>query len=261
LTIDLVGRKALVTGGSRGIGAGIVRALAAAGAEVAFTHTGSAAGRLAAQQLVDELDGTGCRVQELAVPAEDMASMELATNKVAQAFGGLDIVVPNVGRNWDAPLHQLDLENWEAGIRLNMTSAFIAVKAAYPWLRQAERSDIVLIGSSGVTDGGGGSAFYAAAKAGLVGMMHALMRELPEQGIRINTIHPCVVDTDLLRQRYETGSKRARLAAEVPLGRLARPEDIGYLTAFLCSEMGGFICGQSILVDGGRTLWRRSRGG
>jgi len=259
LQIDLSDRKALVTGGSRGIGAGIVRALATAGAQVAFTHTGSEMGRQAAQRLVAELSQSGGHVLDFATSAEDMAGTERVVAQTAEAFGGLDIVVPNVGRNWDARLHQLDLDNWEKGIRLNMTSAFIAVKAAYPWLRKVDRGDIVLIGSSGVTDGGGGSAFYAAAKAGLVGMMHALMRELPCQGIHINTIHPCVVDTDLLRQRYETEEKRAGLAAEVPLGRLAQPEDIGNLTAFLCSDMGSFICGQSILVDGGRTLWRQGR--
>ena len=259
LKIDLSGRKALVTGGSRGIGAGIVRALAAAGAQVAFTHTGSERGSQAAGRLVEELSAAGGRLLALAVAAEDMGATEAAVVQVAETFGGLDIVIPNVGRNWDLRLDQLDLENWEAGIQLNLTSAFIAVKTAYPWLQQAERGDIILIGSSGVTDGGGGSAFYASAKAGLVGMMHALMRELPCQGIHINTIHPCVVDTDLLRQRYETDKKRATLAKEVPLGRLARPEDIGHLAAFLCSDLGSFICGQSILVDGGRTLWRQGR--
>ena len=259
LKIDLSGRRALVTGGSRGIGAGIVRALAAGGAQVAFTHTGSGPGRQAALDLAADLSQPGHQVLALAAAAEDMAETERAVAQAAEAFGGLDIVVPNVGRNWDARLHRMDLENWEKGIQLNLTSAFIAVKAAYAWLRQVDRGDIVLIGSSGVIDGGGGSAFYAAAKAGLVGMMHALMRELPCQGIHINTIHPCVVDTDLLRRRYETEEKRARLAMEVPLGRLARPEDIGYLVAFLCSDMGSFICGQSILVDGGRTLWRQGR--
>jgi len=98
---------------------------------------------------------------------------------------------------------------------------------------------------------------YAAAKAGLEGIVHGLMREFPRRGIRINMVHPCVVDTDLLRERYDTEEKRARLAAQVPLGQLARPEDIGHLVAFLCSDLGGFICGQSLLVDGGRTMWKQ----
>ena len=257
LNIDLTGRRALVTGGSRGIGAGIVRVLAAAGAQVVFTHTDSETGRQAAAALTAGLAGDGRQVVGIAAAADDPVASERAVGRAAETLGGLDILIPNVGKNWAAALDQLDFDDWQRGISLNLTSVFVVVKAGYPWLRQVDRADVVLIGSSGVVDGGGGSAFYAAAKAGLVGMMHALMRELPCQGIHINTIHPCVVDTDLLRERYDTEEKRARLAAEVPLGRLARPEDIGYLAAFLCSDMGGFICGQSILVDGGRTAWRQ----
>jgi len=171
-------------------------------------------------------------------------------------MGGLDIVVPNVGINWVAPLEALDLEGWRRALDLNLTSSFVAVKVASPWLLKAGRADIVLIGSSAVYDGGGGGAHYAAAKAGLEGMMRALMREVGRKGVRINMVHPCVVDTDLLRERYESEEKRARLIAQVPVGRLGRPEDIGNLVAYLCSDLGSFICGQSILVDGGRTLYR-----
>jgi 3-oxoacyl-[acyl-carrier protein] reductase len=171
-------------------------------------------------------------------------------------MGGLDIVVPNVGQNWVAPIEDLDLDGWQRGLEINLTTAFIAVKAALPWLLETDRGDIVLIGSSAAMDGGGGVAHYAAAKAGLEGFMKALMRELPRKGIRINTVHPCVVDTDLLRERYDTEDKRAQMAAQVPVGRLSRAEDVGSLVAFLCSDLGSFICGQSIHVDGGRTIWR-----
>ncbi len=258
LSIDLAGRKALVTGGARGIGAAVVRALAGCGAGVCFTHLGSERGREAARSLVDELDARGCRVLCYEAAAEDAAAMDRVAHEAAQALGGLDIVVPNVGLNWVAPVELLDLAGWQRALDLNLTASFIAVKAALPWLLQAARGDIVLIGSSAALDGGGGGAHYAAAKAGLEGLMAGLMRELPRKGIHINTVHPCVIDTDLLRQRYDDEPKRARLAAQVPVGRLGRPEDIGALVAYLCSDLGGFICGQSILVDGGRTLWRQT---
>jgi 3-oxoacyl-[acyl-carrier protein] reductase len=258
IEIDLTGRKALVTGGSRGIGAGVVCALAKAGASVAFTHLGSDRGRQAAGKLVTELAETGGQVIDFVAAAQDMEAMSRVVSEAADKMGGMDIVVPNVGMNWVAPLEVLDLEGWKRAIDINLTASYIAVKVALPWLLESERADIVLIGSSAVTDGGGGGAHYAAAKAGLEGMMRALMRELPRRGIRINTVHPCVVDTDLLRERYDTEDKRARLAAQVPVGRLATLEDIGGLVAYLCSELGGFICGQSILVDGGRTLWRNA---
>jgi 3-oxoacyl-[acyl-carrier protein] reductase len=256
LTIDLSGRRALVTGGARGIGAGIVRSLALSGAGVAFTHLGTAKDQAAADQLVAELAGEGRLVVGLVAPAQDIEAMSQAASEAAQRLGGLDIVVPNVGQNWVATVDELDLEGWRRGVDINLTSAFIAVKVALPWMKQAGRADIVFIGSSAVVDGGGGVAHYAAAKAGLEGFMKALMRELPVQGFRINTVNPCVVDTDLLRERYDTEEKRAQLAAQVPVGRIARPEDIGSLVAFICSDLGSFICGQSILVDGGRSIWR-----
>lgn len=148
------------------------------------------------------------------------------------------------------------MHGWQKALDVNLTASYIAVKLALPWLLQAGRANIVLIGSSAVYDGGGGGVHYAAAKAGLVGLLHGMMRELPHRGIRPNAVHPCVVDTDLLRERYDDEEKRATLSSQVPIGRLAKPKDIGYLVAFLCSDLGSFICGQSILVDGGRTLWR-----
>lgn len=257
VTIDLSGRKALVTGGARGIGAGIVRVLAQCGAAVAFTHLGSERGVQAAQDLVSDLCGSGYPALAFTAPADDAAAMGHVISDAADQMGGMDIVVPNVGQNWVAPIDVLELDAWRKGLDLNLTAAFIAVKLALPSLIEAGRADVVLIGSSAAYDGGGGSVHYAAAKAGLNGLMYGLMRELPRRGIRVNAVHPCVVDTDLLRERYDTEEKRAKLAAQVPVGRLARPEDIGYLVAFLCSELGSFICGQSLLVDGGRTLWRQ----
>jgi 3-oxoacyl-[acyl-carrier protein] reductase len=256
LTIDLAGRRALVTGGARGIGAGIVRALAESGASVVFTHLGSERGVRAAQSLIQELAVRGTHVAGLVAMAQDAEAMGRAVAEAASRMGGLDIVAPNVGMNWVAPLEDLDLAGWQRALDVNLTSSFIAVKTALPWLLQAQRGDIVLIGSSAAIDGGGGGVHYAASKAAIEGLMRALMRELPRRGIHINTVHPCVVDTDLLRERYDDEQERARLVAQVPLGRLAQPQDIGALVAYLCSDLGSFICGQSILVDGGRTLWR-----
>jgi 3-oxoacyl-[acyl-carrier protein] reductase len=257
VTIDLTGRKALVTGGARGIGASVVRILAECGASVAFTHLGSERGTQAAEKLAFDLASSRHPVSSFVASAQDMGTMRRVVAEAVDKMGGLDIVVPNVGATWVAPVEDLELDAWREGLEINLTTAFIAVKLALPWLVKAGRADIVIIGSSAAYDGGGGSVHYAAAKAGLVGLVYGLMREFPRRGIRVNAVHPCVVDTDLLRERYDTEEKRARLAAQVPVGRLARPEDIGYLVAFLCSDLGSFICGQSLLVDGGRTLWRQ----
>ena len=256
LTIDLSGRRALVTGGARGIGAAIVRVLAECGASVAFTHRGSDRGNQAATQLVDELTAAGNEVFRFVAAGEDAEAMRRVMADATEAMDGLDILVPNVGANEPALIDDLDLANWQRTLEINLTASYIAIKSALPRLLEADRGDIVLISSSAVVDGGGGSAAYSAAKAGLEGMMCALMRELPARGIHINTVRPCVVDTDLLRARYDDEDKRAQLATQVPLGRLSKPEDVAYLVAYLCCELGEFICGQCILVDGGRTMWR-----
>lgn len=256
LAIDLTGRKALVTGGSRGIGAGIVRALAASGARVAFTHTGSASGSEAAGRLERESNKTRECVRAWVALAADHSAMSQVAEAAARWMGGMDIVVPNVGKNWACPLEEMTLELWRRTVEINLTTAFVAVRVALPYLMVAGQADIVFIGSSAVFDGGGGTVAYPAGKAGLEGMMRGMMRELPRKGIRVNTVHPCVVDTDLLRERYDTEEKRAALAADVPVGRLSTPRDVGALVSFLCCDLGSFICGQSILVDGGRTQWR-----
>ncbi len=254
LKIELIGRKAFITGGSRGIGAGICRTLAKCGADIAFTYQSN---KEAAANLAAELKSHGVKASAWQASANNEPDMGKAVKSAASELGGLDIVVVNVGQNWVARLSELSIDDWRKGMDINLNSAYIAVKLTYPYLKESERGDIVLIGSSAVYDGGGGSPFYAAAKAGMVGMMYSLMRELPGQNIRINTIHPCVVDTDLLRERYNTEEKIDSLKAQVPLGRLSSADDIGNLTAFLCSDLGSFITGQSILVDGGRTIWKK----
>lgn len=169
MTIDLTGRKALVTGGARGIRAGIVRAMAACGARVSFTGLGSERGRQAAELLVDDLSAMGHQVHYYTATAQDLEAMKRVTAEAAEKMQGLDIVVPNAGANWVAPVEALDLAGWQRAIDNNLTSGFIAVRVALPWLLKAPRADIVFIGSSAVFDGGGGGAHYAAAKAGLDG--------------------------------------------------------------------------------------------
>jgi NAD(P)-dependent dehydrogenase (short-subunit alcohol dehydrogenase family) len=121
---------------------------------------------------------------------------------------------------------------------------------------KAKYGKIVFIGSSAVYSGGGGAIDYAAGKGGLMGMVAYLSKEYTRKGIVTNIVHPCVIDTDLLRKRYSDEAARAKLIASIPVGRLGRPEDIARLVAFLASSFGDYICAQSILLDGGRTLFR-----
>ena len=119
----------------------------------------------------------------------------------------------------------------------------------------AGRGRILFIGSSAVFDGGGGAIDYAAAKAGMVGMMRYLTRNYARRGINSNVIHPAAIETDLLNERYGNPAEKRKLVDQVPVGRLGQPADIGNLAAFLASSHGDYICGQEILVDGGRTFY------
>ncbi|NLX95964.1 MAG: SDR family oxidoreductase [Rhodopirellula sp.] len=255
LTIDLSGSVALVTGGSRGIGAGIVEAFARAGATVVLTHTGNPryADRLGA--MLGELRDKGCHVEAAVADACSPDAADRLVRQIVDSHGRLDVMVANVGQNLARPAEETTAESWRHFIDVNLSSAFHAVRAALPAMLGAGRGRILFIGSSVVFDGGGGAIDYAAAKAGMVGMMRYLTRNYARRGINSNVIHPAVIETDLLDERYGNPQDKQKLVDRVPVGRLGQPADIGNLAAYLASSHGDFICGQEILVDGGRTFY------
>jgi len=258
LQIDLTGKVALVVGGSRGIGAGITQAFARAGASTVFTHTGNPQYDERVAQLLQHLHSEGCQVAGVVADACNEADMEHTVRRVEAEHSRLDILVANVGKNLARPAEKATTDEWRRLIDVNLTSAFFAVRAVLPTMLRAGEGRILFIGSSAAFDGGGGAIDYAAAKAGLVGMMRYLTRNYARRGILTNVIHPAVIETDLLRERYGDPDKKQALVAQVPVGRLGQPGDIGGLAAFLASSWGAFVCGQEILVDGGRTFYRET---
>ncbi len=245
MAIDLSDKVALVTGGSRGIGAAITKAMCDAGAHTVFTHTG----RIANHRPVEHAEAA-------VLDGRDAAGVTALVNQIVEERGSIDILVTNVGRNLARPAEQVADDEWRDFLDINLGSAFYAVRAVLPHMLRAGYGRIILIGSSVVYDGGGGAIDYAAGKSGLTGIMLYLARTYARKGILTNLIHPCVIDTDLLRERYSDDEKRARLVAQIPVGRLGKPEDIAGLAVFLASSWGDYICGQAVLVDGGRTLFR-----
>jgi NAD(P)-dependent dehydrogenase (short-subunit alcohol dehydrogenase family) len=256
LSIELTGKVALVLGGSRGIGAGITEAFARAGAVAIFSHTGNSRHQGCVESLLARVQATGGRAEAVVCDALDAARTTALVDDIAARHGRVDVLVANVGQNLARPAEEATDQQWHRFLDMNLTTAFHGVRAVLPHMLRTRFGRIILIGSSAVYDGGGGAIDYAAAKAGLDGMMKYLAKNYARKGILTNVIHPCVIDTDLLRERYNDEAKRQELAAQVPAGRLGTPEDIGGLVAYLASPLGDFICGQAILVDGGRTLFR-----
>ncbi len=256
LSIELSGTVALILGGSRGIGGGITEAFARAGGRVVFTHTGNPKYQDRLEAMLRELMEAGCDVSGVVSDARSSAEARQTVNRVLEENGAIDILVANVGQNVARPIEQKSDEEWLDAIHINLSSAFYGVRAVLPSMVEAGKGKVILIGSSVAFDGGGGAIDYAAAKAGMVGMMRYLVRNYARKGIATNVIHPCVIETDLLQERYGDEEKRQGLIAQIPIGRVGQPDDIAGLAAFLASDWGDFICGQEILVDGGRTFYK-----
>lgn len=256
LMIDLREKVALVIGGSRGIGAAITECLCRAGAKTVFTHTGNPKYKDRVAELVESLTDTDGSAEAEVLDACDSAKTTVLVDSIVEKQGRIDILVANVGQNIERTAEDLTDNQWDDAIKVNLGSAFYGVHAVLPHMVNARYGRIILIGSSAVYNGGGGAIDYAAAKAGLGGIMMYLAKTYTRKGILTNIVHPCVIETDLLKERYSDEEKRKQLIAQVPAGRLGKPEDIAGLVTYLASPWGDFICGQSILVDGGRTIFR-----
>lgn len=257
LTIDLTAKTALVIGGSRGIGAGITEALCKAGAYTVFTHTGNPKNKDRIAGLCAGIREQGGKVRDAAVDALDSGQTDGIIREIIEETGRLDILVCNVGKNTARTPDKIGDAEWKEYMDINLTGAFYGVRAALGPMEKQNYGKVILIGSSAVYDGGGGAIDYAAAKAAMTGMMTYLCRAYLKKGIRTNIVHPCVIETDLLKERYDTPEKQQVLIDQIPVGRWGRPEDIAGLTAFLASSWGDYICGQEILADGGRTMYNK----
>lgn len=253
IDIDLSNRTAFVTGGARGIGAAVCQVLARAGARVAIVDRDEDESQLSAKALTNAIIAEGGAAVALAAGVEQFASMQEAARLASQQWGPIDILVTCAGTTSRFGVDDLAPEEWSRIVQINLTGTFHSVKAVLPNMRRPGGA-IVLIGSAAIVAGSGGGVHYAASKAALEGLCRGLTRELAPQGIRTNLVHPSLIETELLRQRHPDPALRQQLAKEVPLGRLGQPEDIARLVAFLASDLAGYITGQSLFVDGGRTF-------
>jgi 3-oxoacyl-[acyl-carrier protein] reductase len=247
--IDLSGKHAVVTGGSRGIGRAIALRLAEQGADVCLSFRGNQA---AADEVVAAIRAAGR--EALAVQA-DAAVQEDANGLIKaalDAFGSIDILVNNAGLNRDDLIMRMKPEDWTVVLETNLFGAFYAIKAVTRPMLKARRGRIINITSVSGQAGQEGQANYSSSKAGLIGLTKATARELGSRGITCNAVAPGFVATDLTADLPEELLAEAK--RRTPLGEFATPEDIAAAVAFLASDEAGLITGQVLAVDGGMVM-------
>ena len=252
-TISLEGKNALVTGGARGIGAEICRQFSNAGADVAVNYYHSDADRQAAAALKAELD-TNVLLCEADVSNE--SEVDSMMKRIADEFGAIDIVVNNAGILESSRFEELDTATWNRILAVILQGSFYVTRAAIPYMLEQGSGSIIMITSNCTVNGGGGSAAYPAAKAGVEGLARQLTVEYAGRGIRTNIIRPAVIDTELFRKRYDTDEKVIEYGRKLLVGRVGKPEDVANLAVFLASDKSSYICGAAIPVDGGRTYYK-----
>jgi NAD(P)-dependent dehydrogenase (short-subunit alcohol dehydrogenase family) len=240
-------RVAVVTGSGQGIGAGIARRLALAGAKVVLNDI--VLDKI--EQVGKELDAEGA----VGVPVvADVSTKEGAETLIAQAverFGRVDILVNNVGIARDKWISKMTDEDWDSVMTVNLKSQFLTCRAAVPHMRGQSHGRIVNI-SSRAWLGGAGQANYSASKGGVVSLTRTLALELAKFGITVNCVAPALVDTPLFQALGD--ETKDRLAGTVPMGRVGTPADIAEAVSFFASDEASYITGQLIYVCGGRSI-------
>src|SRR5207245_945272 len=247
MKIDLSGKVAVVTGGSRGIGHSIAQALARVGSRVAVLARDVTKAREAAASLGD---GQGAQGYECDV--SDARQVETTVAAVEKDFGRIDVVVNNAGTTRDNLLFRIAEEDWDTVLNTNLKGAFLVTKHAARGMIKRRWGRIINITSVVGISGNKGQANYTASKAGLIGFTKSVSKELASRNVLVNAVAPGFIDTELTRKI--TGGARETLLRAIPLGRLGAGADVAAAVVFLASEFASYITGQVLVVDGGMVL-------
>jgi NAD(P)-dependent dehydrogenase (short-subunit alcohol dehydrogenase family) len=243
MDLQLKGKRALVTGGSRGIGRAITLSLLRQGVEVVACYRQESDAVESLKKEIAEI-GTGYLVQADVSQADEVTRLIEECNT---RLGGLDIVVNNAGIMNQVPYKDLPLAEWQSLLNTNLTAVYLVIQAALPLLSTG--ASVINVGSGLAMRGIPARAHYTASKAGVVGLTRSLCKELGGQGIRVNTVAPGIVETDLAPEM--TTEQRKRYEAMTAFGRPAKPEDVANVVLFLASNLAGFVSGVTLNVDGG----------
>lgn len=242
---DLIGKRALVTGATGGIGDAIARRLHEAGAKLAIS--GTRVHRLEA--LAKDLDGEVC-----ALPCDltDGNAVKDLCNRATKAIGGVDILINNAGVTRDSLLLRMSDEDWRTVLDVNLSSVMILSKSAMRGMLRSRWGRIVNISSVVGVTGNPGQANYAASKAGMIGFTKSLAAEVAIRGITVNTVAPGFIETDMTGKLSD--SRQQQILAQIPAGRMGTPDEVADAVVYLSSDRSSYITGQTLHVNGGMAM-------
>ncbi len=262
----LAGQRALVTGANSGIGAGIAKAMAAAGATVVVNYVRDPE---AAARVVDEIKSSGGQALAIEADVSQEEPVQAMFRKMTDACGGIDILVNNAGLQKDAAFVDMSLADWELVLRVNLTGQFLCAReAARAFRRQGVLPEvstaagkIICISSVHEAIPWAGHVNYTASKGGVMMLMKTMAQELASYKIRVNSIAPGAIKTPINHSTWDTPEKEAALLKFIPYGRVGEPDDIGRPAVWLASDQSDYLTGATLYVDGGMMLYPSFRAG
>lgn len=244
--MNLKGKTAVVTGGSRGLGRAICLELAAGGANLVFCFAGNEA---AAQETAQACRALGAEVDYLRCNVADSTQVKELMETAVQRFGRIDILVNNAGITRDGLMLTMKESDFDQVVETNLKGTFLCMKAVARQMVKQRCGRIINLSSVVGLHGNAGQVNYAASKAGVIGMTKSLAKELASRGVTVNAVAPGFMETDMTAALSEAA--RAATLAAVPMGRMGTAEDVAQAVAFLASDCAGYITGQVLGVDGG----------
>jgi 3-oxoacyl-[acyl-carrier protein] reductase len=251
--ISLAGKAALITGGSRGIGAAAVKLFAQAGADVVFSYN---LAKEAAKQVEQEAKKHGTRVEAFKADAGKHEENRKLVEHTIQRLGRLDILVPNAGI-WnveDLPIEKMTEKQWDEMIRVNLKSVYSVIHFAAPQMIKQKSGKIIPISSTAGQRGESLHAHYGASKGGIISLTKGLSTELARHGILVNSVAPGWVATDMSNAVLDTKTGKKMASTVIPLGRPATAEEVAGPILFLASDLANFMTGEILNVNGGSVL-------
>ena len=248
--IDLTGKAALVTGGSRGIGRACCYALARAGARVCVNYVLE---RPSAELVVQRIKEAGGSAFALAADVADRSQADMLVDETVDRYGSLDILVTNAGIWKGSAIEEMSDSEWREMLGVNLDGTFHAIRAAVPHMKEARGGRIVTVSSTAGQRGEAGHAHYAATKGAVISLTKSLAAELAPFGITVNCVAPGWVDTDMTSEDLR-GPRGDGIRSTIPLGRPGNPEEIAGAVAFLASDLASYVTGEILNVNGGSVL-------